>query len=603
MANIKNFTTGNQYIDGYIEAWETDVNISNNTSTAHAAVYMHRNNSWNGNSYTSNFYRKLTINGSTVYEVENGTTIPPKASGYVKVAEGSIPIQHDADGKKTVTITFAGEDRVSSSLSAFDISLQSGTLTLSNIPRQATLLSAPNFNDEQSPTITYSNPAGNAVNSLKVCIANNDMNYTYANWRDVSKTDTSYTFNLTEAERNALRDATKNSNTMTIAFMIETVINGVYYYNSIHKTLTIVNSSPTLNPIVKDIGNGSLSLTGDENKIIKGFNHVEFASNATTLKSATITSQRVVCGGNYSSNGNGSFIDVDSASFVFTVTDSRGNTTSKTINKTLIDYVKLSNNIKNKKPDVSGKVIVECDGNYFNGSFGAVDNTLSVQYRYKEQYGEYGDWVDMTATISGNTYAAEAELTGLDYRKTYIFQTKATDTIFWEGILSQEIAVRSHPVFDWGEEDFNVNGTLKINNKSIFDLIYPIGAIYMSLDNTNPTYLFGGEWENIQGRFLIAAGTSTDDANITKTFNVGQTGGEYDHQLTIQEMPSHHHTQTAYSIPEGQYSASSANMIYKDNTTTSWVAENLKWMNDTGGDWTHNNTPPYLAVYMWKRIA
>lgn len=404
---------------------------------------------------SSNYYTtgptKVYINGTEVYSkgvVTWNSYAFPAAKGSVS---GSLPVSHNNDGKKTISVSF------STAIYHSTVYTYSGNWTLDDIPRQANLTSAPNFNDEQNPTITYSNPAGDVVSSLRVCLANNDMNNVYADWRDISKTDTSYTFNLTEAERNKLRNATINSNTMTVRFMIETVISGITYYNNIPKTLTIVNASPTLNPTVKDVGEGSLSLTGDENKIIKGFNYIEYTSGASAKKGASIVSQKVVCGSKTATNGNDSFTDVDSASFVFSVTDSRGNTTTQTINKTLIDYVKLTCNIGDKKPDVNGNMKVECSGNYFNGSFGAVANTLNVQYRYKVQGGEYSDWTNMTITKDGNTYTAEAYLTGLNYQTTYVFQTKAVDKISWEGVLTEEIIVRSYPVFDWGKNDFRFN--------------------------------------------------------------------------------------------------------------------------------------------------
>ena len=381
--------------------------------------------------------------------------------------------------------------------------------------------------------------------------------------------------------------------------MIETNIGGVLYYSNIAKTLTIVNASPVLNPTAADVGEGSLALTGDANKIIKGFNHVEYTSGATAQKGASIVSQRIVCGSQASTNGNGSFVDVDIANFVFTATDSRGNTTSKTLNKTLIDYVKLTCNIADNKPDVKGNMTVECSGNYFNGSFGAVANTLEVQYRYKVQDGTYSDWVTMTVEKDGNTYTATASLTGLNYQTTYVFQTRAIDKIYWQGIASKEIVVRSYPVFDWGKNDFNVNGALNMQGKSIFDYIYPIGAVYMSFDLTNPKYLFGGEWENIQGRFLIAAGTGTDDNNISKTFAVNQTGGEYDHTLTIQEMPIHNHSVGSYKKAGIQIAYS--NTASAEHSYPNGVGDIT--IGNTGGGWSHNNTPPYLAVYMWKRVS
>ena len=73
--------------------------------------------------------------------------------------------------------------------------------------------------------------------------------------------------------------------------------------------------------------------------------------------------------------------------------------------------------------------------------------------------------------------------------------------------------------------------------KDFVDVIYPVGSIYMSSNSTNPSILFGGEWEQIaQGRTLIGQGTGKDSNSEQKTFNNGATGGEYSHVLTRNEI-------------------------------------------------------------------
>lgn len=113
---------------------------------------------------------------------------------------------------------------------------------------------------------------------------------------------------------------------------------------------------------------------------------------------------------------------------------------------------------------------------------------------------------------------------------------------------------------------------------------YPVGSIYLSVNATSPASLFGGTWERIEDRFLLAAGSS---------YEAGAIGGEAAHTLTVSEMPSHNHT---YTIPGNE-------------TGTSWYGANgtakgsPQSSGDSGGGAAHNNMPPYLAVYMWKRVA
>lgn len=128
------------------------------------------------------------------------------------------------------------------------------------------------------------------------------------------------------------------------------------------------------------------------------------------------------------------------------------------------------------------------------------------------------------------------------------------------------------------------------------DLIYPVGAIYMSVNATNPKELFGGTWEQIKGRFLLG---------MSSSYPAGSTGGEATHTLTASEMPSHNHamaygpdssggsTGFSYGIAAGSATNSAGGKGYMSNLGTF----------SAGGSQPHNNMPPYLAVYIWKRTA
>ena len=119
--------------------------------------------------------------------------------------------------------------------------------------------------------------------------------------------------------------------------------------------------------------------------------------------------------------------------------------------------------------------------------------------------------------------------------------------------------------------------------------IYPVGAIYMSVSSTSPASLFGGTWEQIQNRFLLAAGD---------TYAAGKTGGEATHTLTVEEMPAHSHSFT-YPV--------SCNPTSENQVNYNWGTETVRFQNtstgteNAGGGSAHNNMPPYLAVYVWKR--
>ena len=125
--------------------------------------------------------------------------------------------------------------------------------------------------------------------------------------------------------------------------------------------------------------------------------------------------------------------------------------------------------------------------------------------------------------------------------------------------------------------------------ETLFNRIYPVGSIYMSVNSTNPGTIFGGTWEQIQDRFLLACGN---------TYANGSTGGEATHQLTISEMPSHEHILNTMVNP-GTPTAENHSVAGGQNTWSSVMAKTQP----EGGSVAHNNMPPYLAVYVWKRTA
>lgn len=136
----------------------------------------------------------------------------------------------------------------------------------------------------------------------------------------------------------------------------------------------------------------------------------------------------------------------------------------------------------------------------------------------------------------------------------------------------------------------------------MLDKTYPVGAVYISVNNTNPSILFGGTWEQLEGRFLLGAGDLKDsNDNIIASYTNGDTDGEVNHTLSVNEMPSHNHRvssgwQSASGIDRLQFAQLSGG--YNNNGTG-----DVQFIESTGGGQAHNNMPPYIAVYMWKRTA
>lgn len=133
-----------------------------------------------------------------------------------------------------------------------------------------------------------------------------------------------------------------------------------------------------------------------------------------------------------------------------------------------------------------------------------------------------------------------------------------------------------------------------IGSNFILDNVYPVGSIYMSVNASNPGTLFGGTWEQIQGKFLLG---------MSSSYPAGSQGGEATHTLTVSEIPSHQHrfgVGLNGEISDYLGGSSAAYGIEPGDTTKTGTNY---YTNSIGGDAAHNNMPPYLSVYIWKRTA
>ena len=164
------------------------------------------------------------------------------------------------------------------------------------------------------------------------------------------------------------------------------------------------------------------------------------------------------------------------------------------------------------------------------------------------------------------------------------------------------------PAWYWCKDFFRVNVPLMLGGENILEKVYPVGSIYMSIAPTNPADLFGGTWERLKDRFLLAAGD---------TYSAGATGGEATHKLTTAEMPSHQgHMYSNFDNNGYADRKGDTNSYFLNSNTATGLGkyENRPYKIVSGNEMVmqgysrgeskaHNNMPPYLAVYMWKRTA
>lgn len=130
--------------------------------------------------------------------------------------------------------------------------------------------------------------------------------------------------------------------------------------------------------------------------------------------------------------------------------------------------------------------------------------------------------------------------------------------------------------------------------------IYPIGSVYISLTDTNPSTFLKGTWEQFgQGRTLIGEGTGNDGTD-SQTFTADSIGGEYKHKLTVAEMPGHNHTRGTMvsALEKSGYGLVLNGDGFIDRVMIPGTGET----GNKGEDASHNNVQPYITVYFWKRV-
>lgn len=206
----------------------------------------------------------------------------------------------------------------------------------------------------------------------------------------------------------------------------------------------------------------------------------------------------------------------------------------------------------------------------------------------------------ITIVVSPDTYIEEQSYDYYDLKVSSISYDDSNITIS-SGKTSME-RVGVYLVFDGSIgghiEYMNVVKRTPIVNQ-IIDTIYPIGSTYISVNSVNPSFLFGGTWEQIQDKFLLASGTTyangstggSADAVIVSHSHKPNVDGEY---IVTSEEKSANNTKVAYSASGNRWvdgQTSQSNFHHRTST------------NKVGEDGTNKNMPPYIAVNIWKRTA
>ena len=456
----------------------------------------------------------VTVNGSNY----SGTNTVGVSNGQTKtLASGSTTIAHNADGTKSFSFSFSQQFDINySGVGWIGTKSGSGNGTLKTIPRTSSV-SSTNANIGENITITINRASSSFTHTLS---------YSFCNLKGTIATKTSSTsvsWKLPTTFYAQIPNSKSSWGTITCdTYSGSTKIGSsscrfdVYVKESTNK--------PGISATVVDVNDTTKALTGDENKLIRYYSKAKFELTASPKNSSTITTRSVFYNGTTYKGGSenswiANFSEVVSGSYKFTVTDSRGFSNSLRVNKTLIEYVKLTCYMTVTNPTATGECTITLNGNYFNGSFGATNNTLSVQYKIDE-----GEWTDATITLTNNTYKATANITGMDYTRAYSFYARAIDKL--ATVETPVKYVKAKPIFDWGSDDFHFHVGV-VSNES-----FRIGSdryLYGTNTDGNPTTIARINPTNN----ALELGTSTQQTLIKSGENPTWYSGTYSKSYNI----------------------------------------------------------------------
>ena len=452
-----------------------------------------------GNYSTVRFYGILNVTGTyvawsrgtaSVWGASAGLATRYNRGSYTVVTQ-DVNIGHDNQGNYSGTISGTLQTTMPGGTGT-----ASGGFSLPSIPRQANVTGATDFTDEQNPRITFNNPGGFRINARLEFGGTNIR-------RDNIPNTGSYTFNLTDSERNLLRSKTPNSNSMTVREVIATCIGGTTenYWSWQDKKMTIVNANPTFSTFdFEDINPKTIALTGDNQVNINGYSNIKVTipveNKASANKSATMNKYRLSIGNNttdilYSDTKDVSGVlnSTTSGTYNLYATDSRNNSTLVTkLAKKVIDYTPVNVNSVNatatrNNNGVGKQCTVSFDGTFWNGNFGAVTNNLrNITYRFKKTTDS--TWITGTSTItvtvdknkfsfSGKIQSNNDNPDEWDLESAYNIEITISDTLS-SSILNlvlnsgiPTIALAKNGVGIMGKYDESAGGLLQIGGVSI----------------------------------------------------------------------------------------------------------------------------------------
>lgn len=638
-----------------LKCWEDSYSIENNTSRVYWWVGIRSNTQYHNHQGLSEHY-KVVVNGSTVHDASH--TVSCGSGQTVGIADGYTTVSHNADGSKSISVS-ASFSCDNTSYYAPRTGSCSGSLTLTTIPRASSI-------SIDSPSIE----CGNTININGSSASKNFTHKIYATWNGKTSelvtiasgtTIPSFSYTIPTAWEKDLPNSTSGIATFTLETFSGSNSVGSKSVNATIKVRSGV--VPSIDSIKITDANSVCAGIG---QIVQSQSRLNFAITYSGAQGSTVTSVSTEFEGqtyNNSSFTTGTVQGSGSISYTTTIYDSRGRSSQVSGKITVSAYSSPRlTNVTAKRAN-SSYVVDEASGTYallhFKVGFTSLSNKNATSFYIQYRASGASSWTKINSW--DDNYSLEQ-----DYKAGNLFtSTTATYEIafgvkdkFMSDYSWQIVTVTpTYTLINFGKDGksltffgqdgnnanrLTVNGDLVSNkykfssvsentssshvlvesgneiqyrdwNKlvsSIKNAMYPVGAVYITYNNTNPSTFLGGTWEQFgQGRTLIGEGTG-NDGSTSMSFTANNTGGKYNHDHI-------------YGIKLNEYYSVTSNLRVrksdgswqggiKDGTGHAYFnncsqAANKELNTDTykiESNTSNSGTiQPYIVVFFWRRTA
>lgn len=624
-----------QYYSYQCVVTENSYSIANNTSNV--TVTFSIKGPWNPSFYEWKTYYGIVIDGNVV---TSNSSSPYVTTSYKQLLTWTGNIAHSTDGKKTINVeVYLYSDGPANYLPkqyTKNSPLSMGSVALTTIPRASSVsLSTSSVNVGSTITANITRANESFTHTVEFYI-----NSSY--YQKYTNINTSQSFTIPTSWYNAMPSSISST-----AYCRITTYNGSTQIGSqVTKAFTVnvpSNIVPTVGTITLDPANITTTDGISRNILVKGKNKLTIkvsgcsAGTGSSIRSYTFSGpgiSKTTTSTSFTSSSNIS--NTGTLTYTVKVTDKRGRTATKTA--TITSYAYSAPYFKSftaVRANSSGTAVDDgdCIKCSYSLGYASVNNTNKVTVKVFYKKNSVQSYSSVTA-LSGSTLTSGSQLLdSIAVDSTYtvyatiidnysgtssvaaltvlgasrVFNITSDGKGVAVGKMSEKTNSHTNGLFECALDaqlyhDLNIDGDLTVGGKTLLDWLHPVGSIYQSTVSTSPATLFGGTWEQLSGRFLIAANS---------TYAAGTTGGEASHTLTIEEMPAHEghlysNRDGAMSTGDTGYYLPSSSMNTYGEIGRGWYeranGEFYPTAHSLGGGQAHNNLPPYLAVYMWKRI-